>query len=229
MAQTNLHKPNLNALAVTSPYSRLGAVSFVLAALMFVIYPAVRPFSDEASLQGAAAFGSTAWMISHVTAIFAFLLLLLGLFSLYETLRGTVAERLAASSLLLSSLGIGLTLPFYGAELFGLHAIGQAAVKQQNASLLDLASDIRFGTGFFMILIGLLLLGIGTIIAATAIWKSQTLAKWSGLPFALGFLLYLPQYMATQPLRVAHGLLIAISCAWIGWSMLKKDSAKSQH
>ncbi|NHW36341.1 hypothetical protein GQF04_17360 [Paenibacillus aceris] len=123
----------------------------------------------------------------------------------------------------MSWLGTGLTLPFYGAEVFGLHAIGQVAIKQQNSDLVSLANVVRFGPGFIMILVGLLLLAIGCIMAAVAIWKSRTLPKWSGIPLALGFLLYIPQFMGTQPIRVAHGLIVAIGCLWIAVSLWRKS------
>ena len=51
----------------------------VLAGIGFVLYPAIRPFSDETSLQGARAFGSTAWVWAHSLAIVAFVLLSLAL------------------------------------------------------------------------------------------------------------------------------------------------------
>lgn len=35
--------------------------------LLFLLYPAIRPFSDETSVQGAAAFASTAWMVVHMS------------------------------------------------------------------------------------------------------------------------------------------------------------------
>ena len=34
-------------------------------------------------------------------------------------------------------------------------------------------------------------------------------------PFALAFALYIPQFFGTQPIRVAHGLLVTIGCVWI--------------
>jgi hypothetical protein len=38
---------------------RLLAVSLAVAGILFVLYPLLRPFSDESSLQGAQAFAST--------------------------------------------------------------------------------------------------------------------------------------------------------------------------
>ena len=59
---------------------------------------------------------------------------------------------------------------------------------------------------------GLLLLAVGAVLVAIAVWRSGTLSRWSGIPFALGFVLYLPQFFGTQPIRMAHGLLVALGC-----------------
>jgi hypothetical protein len=213
-AQKGFRLASANAARV-----RLAALSFAVSGILFVLYPAIRPFSDEASLQGAAAFASPQWILAHVLAILGFILMTLALFGLYLTLQETPAERTALWGLVLTWIGVGLTLPFYGAEVFGLHAIGQAALDQKNAALLDLANQVRFGPGFYVIITGLLLLAAGAVIIAIAIWKSHRLSKWSAIPFALGFVLYIPQYVATQPVRVAHGLLIFTGCLWIAIGM----------
>lgn len=97
--------------------------------ITFAVYPALRPFSDEASLQGAAAFASVEWLVAHLIAILAFILLTFGLYGVYVSLRKTSAERTAFYGLVLSWLGTGLTLPFYGAEVFGLHVIGKETIS----------------------------------------------------------------------------------------------------
>jgi hypothetical protein len=203
---------------------RLGALSLAVSGILFVLYPAIRPFSDEASLQGAEAFASTAWILAHVLAIVGFILLTLGLFSVYISLQQTSAERLAFLALVLSWIGVGLTLPFYGGEAFGLHAIGQEAIRQQSSALLAMANDVRSGAGLVMGLAGLMLLAAGAVIAAVAVWRSSTLPKWSGIPFALGFALYIPQFFGTQPIRVAHGMLVAVGCLWMAAGLWQQSS-----
>lgn len=203
---------------------RLAAISLALAGILFVLYPAIRPFSDEVTLQGAAAFASPQWILAHVLAILGFILMCMGVLGLYLSLQKTRVERGTLWGLVLSWLGVGLTLPFYGAEVFALHAIGQQALSQNDAAVLSLANQIRFGPGFIMIVTGLLLLGVGSILVAREIWKSQILPKWSGIPFALGFALYIPQYAASQPVRVAHGLLLAAGCVWIAAGMWRQSS-----
>jgi hypothetical protein len=227
--------PNQGAQAPTrslaeryTPRIRLAAVSLAVAGVLFVLYPAIRPFSDEVSLQGAQAFASSAWIAAHMLAMVAFVLVELGLLGLYLALQATAAERPAYWALVVSLLGIGLTLPFYGGEAFGLHAIGQEAVKEQNAALVSLAGVVRSGPALVMFGVGLLLLALGAIIAAIAIWRSGALPRWSGVPFALGFALYIPQFFGTQPLRVAHGILVAIGCLWIAVSLWRRSAQIAQ-
>jgi hypothetical protein len=205
---------------------RLGAVSLAVSGILFVLYPLLRPFSDEFSLQGAQAFASIAWILAHMLAVVGFILLVLGLLGLHIALQHTAAQRLAFLALVLSWIGIGLTLPYYGAELFGLHAIGQEAVRQHSAALLALANAVRFGPGFIVIVVGLGLLAVGTILVALAVWRSGTLSRWSGIPLALGFVLYLPQFLGTQPIRVAHGLLVALGCIWIAFGMQTRTALR---
>ena len=79
-----------------------------------------------------------------------------------------------------------------------------------------------------MFVVGLLLLAIGAILVAIAVWRSGTLSRWSGIPFALGFVLYLPQFFGTQPIRVAHGLLVALGCLWVALSLVTAQNPRSQ-
>jgi hypothetical protein len=199
--------------------TRLGAVSIALAGILFVLYPAIRPFSDETTLQGAAAFASPAWMLAHMLAMVGFTLLALGLLGLYGSLRETAVEGLTLWAYIAFVLGVGLTLPYYGGEAFGLHAIGQEALDEHNAALIGLANVVRGGPEAVMFVLGLLLIGAGAILVAIAIWRSGILPRWSGIPFALAFALYIPQFFGTQPLRVAHGLLVLAGCLWIAANM----------
>ncbi len=148
-------------------------------------------------------------------ALVGFTLLPLGLLGVYSALQASAVAGLAFRSFVLSLIGTGLTLPFYGGEAFGLHAMGQEAIRQHSVALVSLANVVRSGPGLVMILVGLLLLAIGAVMVAIAAWRSGRYPKWSGIPFALGFGLYIPQFLGTQPIRVAHGLLVAAGCLWV--------------
>lgn len=200
---------------------RLTSACFAIAGLLFVLYPAIRPFSDETSLRGAAAFASSGWVVAHSLAIFAFILLALGLLGAYLYLQPTAVEPLALVAVVLAWIGVGLTLPFYGAEVFGLQAIGHEALRQNNSAVVSLANSVRGEPGIWFIISGLVILGLGTIAFAVAVWRSGALIKWVGIPLAVGFALYIPQYTLSQPLRVAHGLLITIGCGLVAWGLIR--------
>jgi hypothetical protein len=57
-----------------------------------------------------------------------------------------------------------------------------------------------------------------------AIWRSGILARWIGIPLAIGFALYIPQYTAPQYLRVAHGLLITLSCFVVALNLVRLNA-----
>jgi hypothetical protein len=195
----------------TSPArTRLGAAALTVAGVLFFAYPALRPWHDEATVSGAtASMSSAAWVASHLFAMIGFILLPLGLLALPGVIAMTNSQRPALVATVITWIGAGLTLPYYGAEDFGLHTI--AGPKGSPSDLLDLIDGVRyqpvavttFGTG-------LILLAIGAIVAAVAVWQSGVLPRWSGILFAAGLALFLPQFFTTAPVRIAHGVLMAV-------------------
>jgi hypothetical protein len=203
---------------------RYAAAGLLFAGACFVVYPAIRPFSDEVTMQGAAAFASTEWLIAHVLAMLGFVLTALGTSGLRLALTATPAERVAFRAAILTAIGVGLTLPFYGAEAFGLHAIGQAALRENSTTILAISTEVRGGIGLALFLSGLAVLGLGAVLAAIAVRRSGVMFGWSGVPFAIGFALYIPQFFGTQPIRVAHGVLVAVGCLWIAYGMWRQST-----
>ena len=201
----------------------LAALSLAVAGACFFTYPAIRPYTDETSLAGAGAFASPAWLISHTLAMVGFILLVLGLLGLYGRLHETKAEPRALAALVLTWAGVGLVLPYYGAETFALNAVGRQALQQNSVDLLVTLTDaIRFGEGVWLFGAGLLALAAGSILFATAIRRSGILPRWSGIPLALGFALFLPQFFTPPAVRIAHGLLVMVGCWLVAWSMTKR-------
>ncbi|HEX6352369.1 hypothetical protein [Actinophytocola sp.] len=177
----------------------MSRIALAVAGLLFLLYPAFRPWTDETTAAGALeAMGSNAWVVSHLFAMVGFVLVSLALLGMREI----VGIRAVA----VTWAGAGLTLPYYGAEDFGLHA---AATKGSN--LLAVAEAVRYNpfavTSFA---VGLILLGVGAVLVAVAVWRSGTVAKYSGFAFAAGFVLFLPQFFTPAPFRIAHGVLMLV-------------------
>jgi hypothetical protein len=194
----------------TSPTRiRAGAVALAAAGVLFLAYPALRPWHDEATIAGAtASMSSTAWVAAHFFAMLGFILMPLGLLALRSALAPTRAEPLALTAAVLAWIGSGLVLPYYGAEDFGLHAIaGSAGARSDLLSVADLVRYQPLAVTIFGA--GLLLLAAAAIVAAIAVWRSNVLPRASAILFATGMALFLPQFFSPAAARIAHGILLA--------------------
>ncbi|PRX67553.1 hypothetical protein B0I32_104310 [Nonomuraea fuscirosea] len=199
---------------MTTP--RLTAAAYATGGLLFLLYPAIRPSGDDA-----AAMASTAWVTGHATAMVGFILLGLGALGLHQVL----GDRLSLRATVVTWIGAGLTLPYYGAEDFGLNVIARRSLRDGAPALMELAEEFRYGpVAVTMFAGGLVLLGVGTVMAALAIWRSGTLPRWSGVPLALGFALFIPQFFGPYPLRVAHGALILVGGLWTAAALWRSGS-----
>jgi len=86
---------------------RAGAVALA-AGLLFLAYPVLRPWHDEATVAGAtASMSSPAWVAAHFFAMLGFILLPLGLLALRSALAATRAEPLALTAAVLAWVGSG--------------------------------------------------------------------------------------------------------------------------
>ncbi|MEV1174732.1 hypothetical protein [Nonomuraea sp. NPDC049784] len=191
---------------------RLTPAAFAAGGILFLLYPAIRPSADDA-----ATIASTAWVAGHLAAMFGFVLLGLAVLGLHQVLGDRLSLRAAA----VTWVGAGLTLPYYGAEDFGLNVIARRSLSDQAPALMELVEEFRYGpVAISMFAAGLLLLGAGTVMAAISVWRSGTLPKWSGMALALGFVLFIPQFFGPYPLRVAHGVLVMIGGLWLAAALV---------
>ena len=210
--------------------TRFGALALAIAGVLFILYPAVRPWQDESTVEGATkAMSAGAWVAAHLFAMLGFILVALGLLGLWNAVSRTRAEQLALAAVVTTWIGVGLTLPYYGAEDFGLNAIARKAAEGQVSDLLGLVEAVRFSpvpiTTFGL---GLLLLAAGAVLAAVAIWRSGVLARSSGILFAAGVVLFLPQFFTPPAVRIAHGVLVAAGSIWLAVALWRASGAEDR-
>lgn len=194
--------------------ARQGSLAFATTGLLFLAYPLLRPYADETTFDGLRSFATPAWIAAHLAAVAGFILLPLAVLAL----------RVSKPAFLLTWFGVGLTIPYYGAEVFGLHAIGRRSTAEGNTALLGMVDTIRYNpAAITMFAAGLLLIAAGTITTATNIWRQTTLPRWTATPLATAFTLFIPQFFTPAPFRIAHGALIAIACAWLAVELWRKQ------
>ncbi|MCM4082710.1 hypothetical protein [Paractinoplanes hotanensis] len=173
---------------------------FAFAGLMFLLYPALRPWTDETTADGAIeAMSSPAWVASHLFAMLGFLAVSLGLLALH----GRRPGRLPLTALLTAWIGTALVLPYYGAEDFGLHALARSPAPD----LLTVVDEVRYQpVAVTMFCVGLILLAVAGITTALATRSA------AGVVFAIGYVLFLPQFFLPPVGRIAHGVILAVGC-----------------
>jgi len=183
-------------------------IALAVSGLLFLLYPAFRPWEDETTAEGAiSAMSSSAWVASHFFAMIGFILVPLGLLAL----RGK-------GPAILFWIGSGLVLPYYGAEDFGLHIIAR-----HGTDVLEQVHDVRYQPLAMTIFgAGLLAIAVAAVWAAIAVWRDGELPRFSGVLFGLGFALFLPQFFTPAPVRIAHGVLVAVGCLWLAAALWRR-------
>lgn len=190
---------------------------WIVAGVGFATYPIVRPYADETTYAGLAAMASNAWLLAHLLGVLAFAALPIGL----SRLAGLLApggSRAADSLAPLGYLALVLLLPYYGAETFGLHAIGQYAGPGDTA-LLTVVDGVRYQpVAMTLFGLGLLAMAVVGVLLAITTWSHGAALRAAGLVTGLGLALYLPQFYGTPSMRIAHGVLLGLGCLAIAFA-----------
>lgn len=189
--------------------------------LAFAAFPLLRPWGDTGGgpLDMAAAFASEWWVAAHVSGMLGWALLAAALLS---GANGAGTRRAAAAV----AAGVAALLPYYGAEAFALHVLGEAALATGDPALAALEEPIRadpwamtlFGTG-------LLLAGVGVLAFAVLARRGGVRGSGVLLGGAVLIALYLPQFFAPDVVRVAHGLLLGLALAAWAVALLRTAGA----
>lgn len=194
-------------------------VPAVSSGLLMAVYLLLRPYGDTSSgtsAEAAAAFASTWWVVAHLAGALA--LVQLGRLGLrIDDLLGTPTTMIARWSGL---AGAVLVLPYYGAETFGLHAIGRAGLT--DPGVLSLVVDVRdHPAALTTFALGLTLLAVTGVSTALAWQRAMRGSGWTARaawPLAVGALLVLPQFYLPPTGRMAFGVAYAAAALVLAYA-----------
>ncbi|UEA58778.1 hypothetical protein LK459_19900 [Gordonia otitidis] len=189
----------------------VSVVAMIVAGFLFVLYPLMRGFDAEDSRHGADSFAAWTWAASHVSAMAGFVLIAVAL----RFLRGW-----GAGVELTAWLAASLLLPYYGAEAFGLTAVGEWARDTREYDALAIADGFRYAAvPMATFAVGwLLLAAVGLIVIVRAIRASGAVVPRSAAAVAGACLVvFLPVFFVPGPLRITHGMILGI--ALITWGV----------
>ncbi|MFN3339334.1 MAG: hypothetical protein ACK40Z_06505 [Dietzia sp.] len=188
----------------------------VASGLLIAGYLLLRPYGDSdggESLAAAEAFASNLWLLSHLAGATA--LVALAAFWSFHT---TGPLRWAGP------VGAALVLPYYGAETFALHEIGQRALSGDPAAL-ELVAAVRDNpAAVTLFTLGLLTLAVAGIAAALS-WRRAHRPGQAGraagalLPLAVIAALFLPQFFLPPAGRMAYGVAFAAAAVYAAVTM----------
>jgi hypothetical protein len=215
-------------MARSSTRLRWGAAALAVSALLFGAFPLVRPFFPldvfSPTLADAASgpLASPSWVISHLLLTVAFALLPCGLLAVYAALAEGPSEPAALRGLVVAIVGIGLVVPAVGVEVFAMPVIAGLYRGGVTGIAPALASIYR-GPMTLVMLLGLVLLALGAIDLARAVWRSRSLPRWAGVGLAVGLSLWLP--LLPRPVRILDGLLIGVGGVWLAWGIWRRGGS----
>ena len=174
---------------------------------------------------------SPSYLVEHIaSSVVGAVLVIFGTLALGTFLTRGRASRLALSGTVLAVAGQILFMVPGTISTFATPAIG-AAYLSGNREVMT----IEFSPVFTLITgIALLLTVAGNIILGLAIWRSGVLAKWAGLLWIIGTLVFyvLGAFLgmattgASLPTQPVGAVLMAISSAWIAWTALRSRAAQ---
>lgn len=206
--------------------TKAGAIGLAIAGVLFTVYETASPRADQTTLEGAASWASTGWTVGHVAAIVGLLLIPLAWGALRGHLDATPLEKPAFLAATTGYIGSALSISYYGAEVYGLKAIGERAVAEGDASLTEVGAAFRMdATAVTVFGIGLVLIAVAAVLAASVVWRSGTMNRWSAVPMAAAMVTYLPHFYLPHPVRIAWGALVTVSALWIAAELWRAAGA----
>jgi hypothetical protein len=197
------------------PTYRTSAVALGIAGLAFAAYPMLRGYGSEAGLAGAVLYARPAWVAAHLIGMIGFALLAVGLPAIDER-----AGRWA-------TWGAFAVLPYYGAEAFGLHALGIRVLQTGHADMTATADMFRYQpvaiTIFALGWIAFGAVGVRLLVVAR---RSAGVTRVGLILTGLALLTYLVQFFLPPVGRIGHGVVLAaglLLLAYATWTSHRAD------
>jgi hypothetical protein len=175
------------------------------------------------------------YVLGHLLgSILGLIFVIFGIFALGVYLATGRAPRLGLVAMVITVLGSALFLPLQGVATFSAPEEGQAVLaglKEFEELPPIFANTVAGLTALVVILLGF----VGNILVGAAVWRSGILPRWAGALWAGAHVLMYLSLMygqtvgpaSTPPTVPLGAAVVAISGAWMAWSVLRRPSAET--
>jgi hypothetical protein len=176
------------------------------------------------------------YVLKHLFAsVLGIIFVIFGTFALGAYLTRSGAGRMGLVAMVIAVFGHALFLTIGGVSTFASPVEGQAylaGMEDYHKLPTSLAVTAQTATLGVSVLLGF----VGNVLLGVAVWRSGILPKWAGALWAFApVLMYIFGLVyamtigvnATPPTVPMGAVLLAISGAWIAWSVLSRPSAEA--
>jgi hypothetical protein len=225
-------KPRMPHGSVSAAWIKTGLIALPVYGLILA-FTTRKPQPDQSvDPAGWARFvSSPSYLVEHLaSSVVGAVLVIFGTLALGAFLSRGRAPRLALSGTILAITGQVLFMVPGTISTFATPAIGAAYLRgNREVMTIEFSPLLTVITG-----VALLLAVAGTIILGLAIWRSGVLAKWAGLLWIIGTLVFyvLGAFLgmattgASLPTQPVGAGLITLSSAWIAWTVLRTRATR---
>ena len=222
----------ISIASASAAWMKIGLVALPIYGLILG-FTTRKPQPDQSvDPEGWARFvSSPSYLVEHIaSSVVGAVLVIVGTLALGAVLSHSRAPRLALWGTVLAATGQVLFMVPGTISTFATPAIG-AAYLSGNREVMT----IKFSPVLTLITgVALLLVVAGNIVLGVAIWRSGVLAKWTGLLWIIGTLVFyvLGAFLgmattgASLPTQPVGAVLLTISSAWIAWTVLRSRTTQ---
>ena len=199
---------------------RLGAAALVISSCFILLAQSIQPSLVEAQRNPfdlSRALTSNAYLIAQILFLLAFPLFSTAAISIYKLLSYSRDHRPAFAAMVLSVMGVGLSMPALGINAVVLPLIGKIYLNGEPGAL-SLYLALQDFPQLLILKLGGYLLVIGIAIFSWVIWRNESLSRWGALSFLVGWILFV---VSNDRLSTAGSLSIGLLIALGGIALAR--------
>ena len=191
---------------------RLGAMALAISSFLFLIAELISPSLPLPAnpMEHMQTISLPAFLGAQILFLLAFALYSCSAISIYKLLSYTRDHRPAFWAMVLSVLGVGLSMPLLGINAFVLPLIGRLYLNGE-AGVLSLYIALRQELWPFILQFGVYLLIMGMMIFSWVVWRNRNLSQIAILIYLAGWIGFaLSNNQLPKSGLILIGILIAI-------------------
>jgi hypothetical protein len=206
---------------------RAGAVALILGGIAGAVVPLLTagiPTAPEHNVAFAQGANTLGWRLGMIVALVYQALLVLGSLALYVHLAQSSAERWAFAGLVVTVCFTMLFVPMMGFAAFVVPAVGALIEAGHADAVAVMGQTFREPFAALPFLAGILV-NLGPVVNAVAVWRSGTLPKWAGLLLIGGGVLGVPAFLDVPQAQLLAPLVGGSAMIAVGVSLWKRPIA----